>query len=101
MQKCRYRVEGVEEKVGLQLHLQGLQLRLGQLRLQTRSPQFASLVAMIIIGCIVDQQNHAINQQAIIEDGIGALEQADEGEFLARRGKQKEVGRIVQGAGGK
>ncbi len=53
----------VEQKMWIQLHLQGLELGLGQALLQFRRPEFALPVFPVIIEGLAHRDNHPVDEQ--------------------------------------
>src|SRR5262249_46033337 len=62
--QSRNRVERVEQKMWMELRLQRLQLRLGQLRLELRSLQFAFFVLLVILQRVRYGDGHSVNDRA-------------------------------------
>src|SRR5262249_21377796 len=70
----RDRMERVEKKMRVELHLQRSELRLRQLRLQLRGSELALLVAMVIIEGVAREEDRPVDQtppgEAREEDGL-------------------------------
>src|SRR6266550_8918471 len=60
-------MKSVEEKVGLQLHLQRFQLRLGQLPAQPRRVKLSLAEALVIIERMAAQHNHPVRKQPTVD----------------------------------
>src|SRR5687767_8469060 len=56
-------VEGVEEKMWMQLHTQRLELRLRQLRFESRGQKLALAILAIVVERIPDPDHGAVDQQ--------------------------------------
>ena len=60
-------MESVEEKVRMNLHLEGLELCLCQLSSQSRSLQFSFAITRVVIPCVTHQEDEPVNQEKTIE----------------------------------
>src|SRR5436853_3430456 len=71
MEQGRDGVERVEEKVRVKLHLEGLKLRLRELRFQLRGAQLAPTKSLIIVVSVGQKRHEQINAEAlgIVADG--------------------------------
>src|SRR5215510_7211476 len=55
-------MQGIEEKVRMNLHLQRFQLRLHQLSAKLRSFELVFAVTVVVIECVAHQQDEPVNQ---------------------------------------
>ena len=72
-------IQGVEQKVGMELRAQRLELRLGQLCLQLRRPQFAFAEPGVVARGVDPTQDHPVDTDAQVQVDDGVLQVADEG----------------------
>src|SRR5262249_2751284 len=86
-------VEGVEQEVRVQLHLEDLQLGLGQLRLQLRGEQLALAPAAVVVEDVPHRHDGPVKDDVVVELGDEIVDQ-----HVGRDGRPDEF--VPQDLGG-
>src|ERR671916_189080 len=77
-------MEGVEEEVGVELHLERFEPRLRQLRLQLRGERFALPVPLAVVEGVADAEQGPVDEEVEEEQAAQlALELVEEGPRVA------------------
>src|SRR3954463_9517540 len=74
-------MQSVEEKVGLHLHLQRLELRLCKLSSKSGGLQFPFTITSIIVRSMTHHENEPVNKQPTIEIPIKVIKGPKRGEL--------------------
>jgi hypothetical protein len=82
MHQSRDAVQSIEQEVRMQLHLESLQLRLYQLRLQLRRFGQPRLVALVVHECVLHAHHHRKEKGAGIEGHLHGAQQLCPGELI-------------------
>ena len=73
-QQSRNGMQRVEEKMRMNLHFQGFQLRLHELRAKLRSFQLTFAITVVVVERVAHQQDEPVNQQPVIEVVVDKIE---------------------------